>query len=74
MRTAILEGFEGYPLPHPLQSLAGHGVRKKSLQNLGGKELRGQNPENIGLSPLCSGGLYCLRLGHDGLTAEGWQG
>jgi hypothetical protein len=39
--------IEGTPLPCASESLAGRGVCKKHLQNLDGKELRGQNLENM---------------------------
>ena len=38
--------IRGYPPPPPLERLAGRGVRKKSLQNLHVKELKGQNLDN----------------------------
>jgi hypothetical protein len=34
------------PLPPPFERLAGRGVHKKCLQNLEGRGVRGQNPEN----------------------------
>ncbi len=46
--------FFGYlevpPSPIPSERLAGRGVRKKCLQNLDVKELRGQNLESKGLT------------------------
>jgi len=39
----------GTPLRLPFECLAGRGFRKKCLQNLEAKELRGQNLENNGV-------------------------
>jgi hypothetical protein len=38
------------PPPTPAESLAGRGFRKKCLQNLDVKELRGQNLDNRALT------------------------
>ena len=38
------------PSPLPSERPAGRGVHRKCLQNLDGKELRGQNLENKGLT------------------------
>jgi hypothetical protein len=38
--------FRVPPSPPPFERLAGRGVRKKCLQNLEGRGVRGQNPEN----------------------------
>lgn len=46
---AIFARFGGTPFALPFERLAGRGVCKKCLQNLDGKELIGQNLENIGL-------------------------
>jgi hypothetical protein len=63
----------GYPPPPPSRSPAGRGVCKKRLQNLGGKELRGQNLENMRLtpvllsaSPTASASTMMGQLGMDG--------